>query len=120
MTSDSSIPDEDSSMEYSMKADPRQVFRGSDASKFHFFMIPSVFESEVSHEPDEETGYHLSQGDHMEPGSQSSVENMTKYRFLHVRIDFSQGETALKTKRIYKLTDNTLILAIIGGIAGVL
>ena len=38
-------------------------FRGSKATIFHFQAIPSVYESEITDELPQETGYHLSLGD---------------------------------------------------------
>ena len=39
------------------------VFRGSDPTVFHFQAIPSVFESAITDELPQETGYHLALGD---------------------------------------------------------
>lgn len=69
---------------------------------FNFFAIPSIFESEISGDTSSETGYHLSLGENSTKGSSYTVENLSKSRFLHIRISFSQGESALHTKRTYR------------------
>ena len=47
------------------------------------------------------------------------MENIAKTRFLHAKITFSSGESALYTRKVYKLRVDALLLGIIGGIAGV-
>jgi len=59
------------------------VFVGPEPTVFHFMAIPSVYESEVEKEEDQQTGYHLALGDSSTIGSSYTVENLTKTRFLH-------------------------------------
>ena len=63
ITAESSIPGEDSYLEYTIKSDdPRAIFIGPIPSKFAFLAIASIFDSEISGDPKERFGYHLMLG----------------------------------------------------------
>ena len=51
-------------------------------------------------------------------GSQSAVEDLSSVGFLNVEIQFEQGIAALHTKREYKVRWLTLVLTLLGSIAG--
>jgi len=57
------VPDHDSEIQYTLSAPYGEVFRGAEPTLFNFIAIPSVFESEVSGDTPEDTGYHLALGD---------------------------------------------------------
>lgn len=82
--------------------------------------IPSIFESELKEDPKEIKGYHLALGSKNTKGSQSEVDNLSSAGFLNVNIQFEQGIAALHTKREVKVRWLTLVMSILGSIAGLL
>ena len=51
-------------------------------------------------------------------GSQSTVNNLSSVGFLNVKIEFEQGIAALHTKRTFKMGPLTVVMTILGSIAG--
>jgi hypothetical protein len=87
---------------------------------FHIEAIPSLFESESSEDPDEESGYHLSLGTENYQGSQITVVNIDQSNYINVELDIVTTQQALFTNRIVKQRPNALFMAIIGAAAGLI
>ena len=98
--------------------EPNLVFKGSVETIFSFVAIPSIFESELSDDPSEDKGYHMALGAKNVKGSQSDVDNLSSAGFLNVQLQFEQGIAALYTKREYNVRLLTVILTLLGSIAG--
>ena len=96
------------------------MFKGSQSTIFSFVAIPSIFESELSGEPSEGKGYHLALGAKQTKGSQSAVDDLSSVGFISVELQFEQGTSALHTKREYKVSGLTLVMAVLGTLAGLL
>ena len=94
------------------------VFKGSQENIFSFVAIPSIFESKLTEDPSEGKGYHMALGAKNTKGSQSAVDDLSSVGFLNVEIQFEQGIAALHTKREYKVSWLTLLMALLGSIAG--
>ena len=119
VTTESSIPDYNSYIDYLMVPDKKEfVFKGSDRTIFSFVAIPSIFESELKDDPREGKGYHMALGALNTKGSQSAVNDLSSVGFLNVELQFEQGIAALHTKREYKVRWLTLVLTLLGSIAG--
>jgi len=95
-----------------------KVFKGSDQNIFSFVAIPSIFESELKDDPREGKGYHMALGALNTKGSQSAVNDLSSVGFLNVELQFEQGIAALHTKRAYKVGPLTLVMTLLGSIAG--
>lgn len=120
VTSSSSIPNEISSILLTLSPVTNYVFIGSTPSKFYFTMIPSLFKSEPSNWPKNETGYHVSNQYITESGSQYiGVEIVTASR-LKVDVKFDISLSGLYTKRLFKQTPIFLISALIGSVFGIM
>ena len=53
-------------------------------------------------------------------GSQSAVNDLSTVGFLNVQVQFEQGTSALHTKREYKIRWLTLVMTLLGSIAGLI
>jgi hypothetical protein len=70
VSSYSSIPEEYSNITSHLQGDPGMYFRGSEASIFYLLITPSLFLSDSNKWEEESTGYHVSQMQDPDKGSQ--------------------------------------------------
>ncbi|OMJ65604.1 hypothetical protein SteCoe_37923 [Stentor coeruleus] len=107
VTSDSSIPESQSSVSMSLSPTSGRIFIGSEASQFYLSVIPSYFTSTISKFSHELTGYHLSPASSPLLGSENFIEDLPVATQLSVIINFNKVSTGLFTSRYQ--TQNALI-----------
>ncbi|CAG9332589.1 unnamed protein product [Blepharisma stoltei] len=121
VTSSSSIPGEDSSIYSLLKANNEKLaFRGATPSEFTFLMTPSLFKSEISAWPREETGYHVSLPSSPVSGSAYTVEELHFHAALQVNVNLDTGNTVLVTSRFYNQTLYIFLSSLIGAFFGII
>lgn len=120
VTSSSSIPNEISSILLTLSPKTNYVFIGSLPTNFYFNMIPSLFKSDPSRWPSEETGYHVSNQDVTKPGSQYMGIEIVTASLLLVNVNFEINISGLYTRRLFKQTAIFLLSALIGSVFGIM
>ena len=118
LTSSSSVPDQISSVYLSIKPSSGKVFIGSAASEFYFIATPSLFKSESSSWPSEETGYHISTGSTSKAGNQVEPENLPSVSYLFVNVFIETSASGLLTLRLYKQDFIYFVSSILGSASG--
>lgn len=112
VTSDSSIPNEISSIKNKLYPSENYIFIGSEASTFYYTITPSLSTSESSNWPSKRTGYHISSDKPPMKGSQSLIIDLSITCGLKVLIILYKSDTGLVTQRLLKQS----ILIFISGI----
>ncbi|OMJ77429.1 hypothetical protein SteCoe_22988 [Stentor coeruleus] len=120
ITSDSSIPNEISSIRNELYASKKYVFIGSEASKFYYTLTPSLFKSQSSMWKSELTGYHVSSEQFPLHGSQSLDIDLPISAELKVIIFLYKSGLGLFTDRIFKQSVLIFISGILGSVFGIL
>ena len=118
LTSSSSIPDQISSVVLAIKPNSGQIFIGSPASEFYFIATPSLFRSESSDWPDEETGFHISAGNNVKLGNQVRPESLPSVSYLFVEVFIETSTSGLITIREVKQDFIFLASSILGSASG--
>jgi hypothetical protein len=120
MTSSSSVPLKISSVYTAIRPTSNNVFIGSDSSEFYFTATPSLFKSESTIWPSQDTGYHLSSGTSTKKGSQFRPEELPSVSFLKVKILIDKSSSALLTTRYFKQDAVYFISSLLGSVFGLL
>ena len=120
LTADSSIPDEISSITSSVVSQDGSVFRGSLASEFYFLATPSLFRSESSKWDNDITGYHISEKNSPNKGSQILPEDLPAVSNLNIKVFIDKSSTGLLTVRLLKQDFVIFIGALLGSASGIL
>jgi hypothetical protein len=118
VTSDSSIPNEKSSVRMIANPANNTVFRGKSPTVFRFSLTPSHFSSDF--ESEEHTGYHVSVLSLPYGGTYYDMINLGFTTDLLVKISLERSINGLKIERKYVLTIFLTFLTLLGSIAGVL
>ena len=116
LQSDSSIPDQKSSIEMTINSQSHQVFRGYFASFFEFSLTSSYFVDKVKEM--KRTGFHVSPSSTPIQGSSYSLSELGFSSDLNVNVQFDRSLNALKIERTLNFSTFILILALIGSIPG--
>ena len=117
VTSDSSIPNEKSSVRMIAYPANNTVFRGKSPTVFKFSLTPSHFSSD--YDSSEYTGYHVSVLSLPSGGTYYDAFNLGFTADLYVVISLERSINGLKIERNYILTVYLLALTLIGSIPGV-
>ncbi|OMJ80673.1 hypothetical protein SteCoe_19006 [Stentor coeruleus] len=120
ITSDSSIPNEISSIRNEIYASKNYVFIGSKASEFYYTLTPSLFRSQSSNWQGEITGYHVSTEEFPLPGSQSLDIDLPISAEFKIMIYLYKSNSGLFTDRIFKQSVLILISGILGSVFGIM
>ena len=118
--SNSSIPEEPSSILTVLKPSVNYVFIGTEPSKFFFTMTPSLFRSESDRWPSNLTGYHVSSENLPIPGSEHESKDLAIASQLKVLISMDLSISGLFTKRSLIRDLSLLFSSLIGSIFGVM
>jgi hypothetical protein len=117
VTSDSSIPNEKSSVRMIAYPANNTVFRGKSPTVFRFSLTPSHFSSD--YDSDEYTGYHVSVLSLPSGGTYYDATNLGFTADLLVKISLERSINGLKVERKYILTVFLMVLTLLGSIPGV-
>ncbi|OMJ65330.1 hypothetical protein SteCoe_38463 [Stentor coeruleus] len=99
-SSDSSIPDEKSTLQYFIEPDDKAtVFKGQSSTEVTIKMTPSIFQSDSNDWPRENYGYHLSQENLLIKGSVTDGKGILIIDPVLVNLNLVQSENLLLTKR---------------------
>mmetsp|Transcript_34315 Transcript_34315/g.60062 ORF Transcript_34315/g.60062 Transcript_34315/m.60062 type:complete len:1187 (+) Transcript_34315:3689-7249(+) len=120
VTTSSSIPDEFSSIEQSIKSEFDTVFRGSEMNYLYFEMTPSVFTTDSKLWSTDQTGYHVAKTKAPLEGSVTSVYDVPETTGLRVTIQLDKSSAGLTTKRLLKQTLILLFSGILGSVFGIM
>jgi len=120
VTTSSSIPDEFSSIEQSIKSEFDTVFRGSEMNYLYFEMTPSVFITDSDEWETDQTGYHVAATEAPLEGSVTSVYDLPETTGLRVAIQLDKSSAGLTTKRLLKQTLILLFSGILGSVFGIM
>ena len=118
--STSSIPESNSSVYSSLKAQYNQVYSGPTDSSFYFLITPSLFISYVPDFKSNITGYHITENSAPSPGSIFYVEEIANSFRLGLSIYLTQSDSGLYTERYHIQNFSLLAGSILGSIAGIL
>jgi hypothetical protein len=120
IAADSSIPGEQSMVQFNISPEAGRVLRGSEASKIYYELISSVFTSESSKGVSEEFGYHISASKGPEVGSSVSTYEIPGSFGLNLVIYLDLSSTGLLTSRRLKQSTLLLLSSILGSIFGLM
>ncbi|OMJ95575.1 hypothetical protein SteCoe_991 [Stentor coeruleus] len=117
----SSIPNGNSIIEQTLVPDnDNEVFNGNSYNEFFIKVTPSLFESESSSWPSLSKGFHLSQSQVPTKGSSVDEKALSVVGGVHIKINLSQSENLLYTKRTLKNSFFVVISALTGAVFGVM
>lgn len=119
ISSESSIPESQSSMSKTIFAPKNEVFIGRTSSNFFYSLTPSVFYSTVQQFPNEATGYHISEYTLPTYGSSYTVEGLNTESGFTTVINLEKSAFGFFTYRYEKQSAFLISSAILGSIAGV-
>ncbi|OMJ95576.1 hypothetical protein SteCoe_992 [Stentor coeruleus] len=121
METNSSIPNENSIYEQSIIPDLiTEVFNGNSYSEFFVKVTPSIFESESNLWPSLSKGFHLSQSQIPLKGSTANEKTLSVVDGVFIKINMSQSDNLLYTKRILKTTLFVIVSSLTGTVFGVM
>ncbi|CAG9315592.1 unnamed protein product [Blepharisma stoltei] len=120
VTSESSIPNEMSSVYQNLLPSNGTIFRGYHESNFSLNMIPSVFQSYTLEWPRKITGYHISIDNPPLPGSQCSIVDLPFTAGLKLKVILDKSESSLYTTRDISKTFMILVSSLLGSVFGVM
>lgn len=120
ITSNSSIPNEKSSIQNELYASENNVLIGSEANEFYYTTTPSLFVSESSKWPTQLTGYHVSSEQYPLRGSECLGVDLPVSAELKVMIYLYKSNSGLYTKRLFKQSVLLLISSVIGSVFGIM
>jgi hypothetical protein len=120
VTADSSIPGEQSMVQFNISPEAGKVLRGSDSSKIYYELISSVFSSESTEWASEEFGYHVSASKGPEVGSSVSTYEIPGTFGLNLVIYLDLSSTGLLTSRRLKQSTLLLFSSILGSFFGLM
>ncbi|OMJ73406.1 hypothetical protein SteCoe_27918 [Stentor coeruleus] len=120
VTSNSSIPNELSSIQNELYASEKYVMIGSEASEFYYTTTPSLFVSESSKWPSQLTGYHVSSEQYPSKGSECLGVDLSVSAELKVMIYLYKSNSGLYTQRLFRQSVLLLISSVIGSVFGIM
>jgi hypothetical protein len=120
VTSSSSIPGYTSSIFMVLNADANYVFVGVSPSVFYFSMTPSLFHSQSSNWPAQETGYHVSKEKAPDSGSAYLSDDLVIVGQLKLTVNLIENITVLYTVRSLVQSFMLLLSSLIGSYFGIM
>ncbi|CAG9313105.1 unnamed protein product [Blepharisma stoltei] len=120
VSADSSIPGEKSSLNLYVSPPKDEVFIGNNPSYVHFDMTPSLFISQSSSWPTNQTGFMVSVSENYTPGDSSTVYKMILTRSLKIVINLDVNTIGFLTVRSINTTFLLFISALIGSVSGII
>lgn len=120
VTTNSSIPNEISSMSSVIFPSGNNVFIGSDDSIFYYVLTPSLFKSDSSKWKTDLKGYHIAVSSSPSAGSQFLTSELSIVSQLNLKIYLELSDSGLYTYRYYKQTLIYVASALLGSIFGIM
>ncbi|OMJ75810.1 hypothetical protein SteCoe_24991 [Stentor coeruleus] len=120
VTTNSSIPNEISSIKNELYASKNYVFYGMDSSEFYYTITPSLFVSESSKWPSRSMGFHISSEELPLKGTQCLEVDLPISAEVKVLINLYKSNSGLYTQRLLKQSIFILASGILGSVFGIM
>lgn len=120
ITSNSSIPNEISSIKNEIYASKEYMFCGSEPDEFYYTLTPSLFLSESFKWPYELTGYHVSSEQYPKKGTECKEVDLPISPDFKLMIYLYENVSGLLTQRLFKQSYFILISSLLGSVFGIM
>lgn len=119
ITSDSSLPNQPSSIYSKISPNTNYMFIGSEPTEFYFTLTTSLFTSESKKWPSRSTGYHISTESSPLLGSQHLSVELPTASQLKLIVHLDKSNSSLYTQRTFYTSTILLLSGLIGSIFGI-